>query len=306
MDACWSSVVPALVWKCTEWFQSSFRRKKVHKSPTSPGLISDTTQRIACTRHHRQGCNTLVHFCSNRSLCCVVYCPRFASLSGRACTSGSDADTRFQFHQVFAPSPRKPCEFNQSLKGVTLPSSLQTLNFGKEFNQSLEGVTMPSSLQTLTFGDWFDKSLEGVTLPSSLKTLTFGDAFDQSLEGVALPSSLQTLTFGDAFDQSLEGVTLPSSLQTLAFGSQFDQSRERVTLPSSLKSFSQRSVLVSSTWSVFEGDVRIYLWYSEDFARWVAYARCWSKTWNESGSDLWQRRMVYHGQKMSESRADWG
>jgi hypothetical protein len=39
------------------------------------------------------------------------------------------------------------CEFNQSLEGVTLPSSLQTLSFGENFNQSLERVTLPWSLQ---------------------------------------------------------------------------------------------------------------------------------------------------------------
>ncbi|CAK9043414.1 unnamed protein product [Durusdinium trenchii] len=130
-------------------------------------------------------------------------------------------------------------EYNQSLEGVTLPSSLLTLTFGIDFNQSLEGVTLPSSLQTLTFGYAFNQSLEGVTLPSSLQTLTFGYAFNQSLEGVTLPSSLQTLTFGYAFNQSfnqsLEGVTLPSSLQTLTFGYAFNQSFEGVTLPSSLQ-----------------------------------------------------------------------
>ncbi|CAK9043412.1 Probable serine/threonine-protein kinase fnkA (FNIP repeat-containing protein A) [Durusdinium trenchii] len=138
-------------------------------------------------------------------------------------------------------------EYNQSLEGVTLPSSLLTLTFGIDFNQSLEGVTLPSSLQTLTFGYAFNQSLEGVTLPSSLQTLTFGYAFNQSLEGVTLPSSLQTLTFGYAFNQSvtltfgpkfnqsLEGVTLPSSLQTLTFGREFNQSLAGVTLPGSLQ-----------------------------------------------------------------------
>ena len=97
---------------------------------------------------------------------------------------------------------------------ATVTDAIASVAFGHEFNQSLQGVTLPSSLQTLTFGWEFNQSLEGVTLPSSLHSLTFGNSFNQSLEGVALPSSLQTLTFGYYFDQSLEGVTLPSSLQT--------------------------------------------------------------------------------------------
>ena len=120
--------------------------------------------------------------------------------------------------------------FQQSLAGVTLPSSLQTLTFGFEFNQSLAGVALPSSLQTLTFGVEFNHSLAGVTLPSSLQTLSFGIEFNQSLAGVTLPSSLQTLTFGVEFNQSLAGVTLPSSLQTLTFGSLFAQSFHGTTL----------------------------------------------------------------------------
>ena len=89
-------------------FTATSSEKRCTTHPASPGLTSDTAQRIAGARHHGQGCNTLVHHCSNRSLCCMVYCPRFASLSRRACTSRSDADTRFQSHKVFAPSPRKP------------------------------------------------------------------------------------------------------------------------------------------------------------------------------------------------------
>eukprot|EP00434_Breviolum_minutum_P014721 symbB.v1.2.012980.t2/scaffold908.1/size153097/13 len=126
-------------------------------------------------------------------------------------------------------------EFDESLEGVTLPSSLQNLTFCGVFNQSLERVTLPSSLQNLTLGTHFDRSLEGVTLPSSLQNLTFGKQFNKSLEGVTLPSSLKNLTFGDRFNQSLEGVTLPSSLQKLTMGTQFNQSLEGVTLPSSLQ-----------------------------------------------------------------------
>ncbi|CAE7258852.1 unnamed protein product [Symbiodinium sp. CCMP2592] len=124
----------------------------------------------------------------------------------------------------------------QSLKGIQLPSSLQSLTFGKEFNQSLEGIQLPSSLQSLTFGEWFNQSLDGIQLPSSLQSLTFGLNFNQSLEGIQLPSSLQSLTFGQKFNQSLEGIQLPSSLQSLTFGNQFNQSMEGIQLPSSLQS----------------------------------------------------------------------
>eukprot|EP00913_Durusdinium_trenchii_P013969 g13116.t1 len=128
--------------------------------------------------------------------------------------------------------------FNESLKGVALPSSLLSLTFGSRFNQSLEGVTLPSSLQTLTFGDRFNKSLADVTLPSSLQSLTFGCCFDQSLETVIFPTSLHTLTFGSEFNQRLEGGKLPSGLQTLTFGVKFNQCLEGVTFPSSLQTLS--------------------------------------------------------------------
>eukprot|EP00435_Cladocopium_sp_Y103_P061201 s312_g22.t2 len=127
-------------------------------------------------------------------------------------------------------------DFNQSVERVTLPSSLQSLSFGDKFNQSLELVTFRSSLQSLSFGRHFNQRLERVTLPSSLQSLSFGDMFRQSLERVTLPSSLQSLSFGDAFNQSLELVTLPSSLQSLSFGHDFNQRLERVTFPSSLQS----------------------------------------------------------------------
>ena len=38
---------------------------------------------------------------------------------------------------------------------LKFPSTLESLNLGNSFNQSLEGVNLPSSLQTLTFGIMF-------------------------------------------------------------------------------------------------------------------------------------------------------
>ena len=87
-------------------------------------------------------------------------------------------------------------------------AAIVSMHLGADFHQSLAGVTLPSSLQTLTFGAEFNQSLAGVTLPSSLQTLTFGDLFNQSLADVTLPSSLQTLTFGSLFDESFAGTTL--------------------------------------------------------------------------------------------------
>ena len=108
-----------------------------------------------------------------------------------------------------------PDELDQSLAGVTLPSSLQTLTFGRNFDQSLAGVTLPNSLQILTFGRKFNQSLAGVTLPDSLQSLTFGRNFNQSLAGVALPHNLQTLTFGLGFNQSLKSCFIPCNLRRI-------------------------------------------------------------------------------------------
>ena len=76
-------------------------------------------------------------------------------------------------------------------------------------------VTLPVSLQSLEFGDMFDQSLGRVSLPSGLQTLIFGHSFNQSFEEVTLPSGLHNLEFGNNFVQSLEHVTLPSNLQSL-------------------------------------------------------------------------------------------
>ena len=60
--------------------------------------------------------------------------------------------------QIFTASSQKWYEIlifdklNRTLEKVSLPSSLQSLTFGRRFNQSLTGVILPSSLQSLTFG----------------------------------------------------------------------------------------------------------------------------------------------------------
>ena len=92
--------------------------------------------------------------------------------------------------------------FNKSLKGVALPSTLQTLSFRAFFNQSLEGVDFPSGLQNLTFGYYFNQPLDMVTLPSHLQSLELGLDFNQPLDQVCLPQ-LEDLIFGNYFNQSL-------------------------------------------------------------------------------------------------------
>ena len=126
--------------------------------------------------------------------------------------------------------------FNQSLENVNLPNGLQRIELGS-FNQSLENVTLPSSLQTIEFGLGFNQSLENVNLPNGLQTIAFGFQFNQSLENVILPSGLQAIHFGERFNQSLEKVNLPNGLQMIRFGLKFNQSLENVTLPSGLQTF---------------------------------------------------------------------
>ncbi|CAK9049541.1 Putative F-box and FNIP repeat-containing protein L60 [Durusdinium trenchii] len=117
---------------------------------------------------------------------------------------------------TLSPSSTLPLAMGStiSLQGVSWPSGLQSLSFGREFNRSLEGVTWPSGLQSLSFGGVFNQSLEGVALPNSLESLSFGFAFNQCLEGVAWPSGLQSIQFKRGFG-ALKRVNWPSSLQCL-------------------------------------------------------------------------------------------
>ena len=78
---------------------------------------------------------------------------------------------------------------SQELSGIQLPSSLQSLTFGRQFNQRLEGMQLPSSLQSLTFGRYFNQSLEGIQLPSSLQSLTFGQQFNRAWRASNYPEA---------------------------------------------------------------------------------------------------------------------
>lgn len=91
---------------------------------------------------------------------------------------------------------------------------------GNEFNQSLQGLVMPTSLESLSFGESFDQSLEGLDFPR-LRSLSFGyqllDSkgshfsrlrFNQSLHGLIFPE-LESLSVGEDFNQSLQGLQMP-------------------------------------------------------------------------------------------------
>ena len=74
----------------------------------------------------------------------------------------------------------EPSEAEFSLEGVTdlrtrsrvgllnPPKSLISFTFGDDFDESLKGLTLPNGLQNLIFGKQFNQSLERVNLPNSL------------------------------------------------------------------------------------------------------------------------------------------
>ena len=56
-------------------------------------------------------------------------------------------------------------DFNQSLRGVQLPSALQMSILRRVLSRSLRGTQFPGTLQMLTFGHDLNQSLEGIQLP---------------------------------------------------------------------------------------------------------------------------------------------
>ena len=98
---------------------------------------------------------------------------------------------------------------------MTLPSSLQSLNFGSKLNKGLPHVMLPSELLDWTSFRRFKRSLERKALGvGDNHNYTFCTGFDKSLNGVSFPRSLQNRFFGDGFNQALGASTFPSSLKT--------------------------------------------------------------------------------------------
>ena len=82
---------------------------------------------------------------------------------------------------------------------MTLPSSLQSLNFGRKLNKGLLHVMLPSELLDWTSFRRFKRSLERKALGDN-QNYTFCTGFDKSLNGVSFPRTLQNRSFGDGFN----------------------------------------------------------------------------------------------------------
>ena len=78
--------------------------KKSHSA--SREFTADALSNLARTRDCRKGCNTFLHFCSYRCVCCMVLHPRICSPWRRAVTRGSDKDSRYFLQRAFATSPK--------------------------------------------------------------------------------------------------------------------------------------------------------------------------------------------------------
>ncbi|EGG19751.1 hypothetical protein DFA_06851 [Cavenderia fasciculata] len=112
-----------------------------------------------------------------------------------------------------------------------LPSSLQSLVFGRDYNQRLSVGVLPSTLQSLVFGGVLPTLFQ-----SPMQSLMFGSDYNQRLSVGELPSSLQSLEFGDSYNHPITLGVLPSSLQSLKLGNDYNQPLSFTVLPSSLHS----------------------------------------------------------------------
>ena len=126
-------------------------------------------------------------------------------------------------------------DFNEPIRGVDWPASLQLLRFGGCFDQPVLRAVWPVYLQQLSFGISFDQPIAGISWPTTLRQLTFGYMFNQPILGVAWPTSLQRLVLGDRFNQPIRGVDWPASLRQVCFGESFNQPILGVVWPVSLQ-----------------------------------------------------------------------
>ncbi|CBJ31374.1 conserved unknown protein [Ectocarpus siliculosus] len=61
---------------------------------------------------------------------------------------------------------------------------------GRNFNQPIKDVRWPDSLQTLSFGEFFNQPIKQVSWPASLRELTVGRNFNQNTAGARWPPGL--------------------------------------------------------------------------------------------------------------------
>ena len=109
----------------------------------------------------------------------------------------------------------------ETLKSVTIPSSVTSLGYGCFAGTGLTSVTIPSSVTSL--GDecfWHCSSLKSVTIPSSVTSLgdrCFCNCW--SLKSVTIPSSVTSLGHMCFYGCGiLTSVTIPSSVTSLGKG----------------------------------------------------------------------------------------
>ncbi|KAK5574616.1 hypothetical protein RB653_009869 [Dictyostelium firmibasis] len=128
---------------------------------------------------------------------------------------------------------------NEDIYLGDIPSSVESLTFGRSFNQVLSAGLIPSSVKSLTFGRDFNQVLSAESIPSSVESLKFGNGFNQVLSSGSIPSSVKSLTFGDYFNQELSAGSIPSSVKSLTFGICFNKVLSAGLIPSSVESLIQ-------------------------------------------------------------------
>ncbi|GAM19067.1 hypothetical protein SAMD00019534_022420, partial [Acytostelium subglobosum LB1] len=116
-----------------------------------------------------------------------------------------------------------------------LPSTLQTLTYGRKYDKVIYPGSLPDSLISLTLSKKYNHPLVAGLLPLALQTLVFGSHFNQIIEVGILPRSLKKLSFGKRFNQLLNPGTLPALLEHLVFEGQYGQPFEKDTLPQTLR-----------------------------------------------------------------------
>lgn len=112
--------------------------------------------------------------------------------------------------------------FNQSLKNISFPPSIEKLSFGEMFAHPLADLAVLPKLLSLTLDCQSDAPTRGWKLPSTLRRLYCGEFismprhFCSSFSELVLPSSLVQLTMRNV-KEHLSSLALPESLEKLDF-----------------------------------------------------------------------------------------
>lgn len=135
--------------------------------------------------------------------------------------------------------------YNQELKNLILPDSLEKIGFYAFGGNKLETVNIPENVNYIGAYAFSDNKIKSINLPNTLSEIKDGTLLNNHLETIEIPESITTIGVYSFAENNLKEIIIPDQVNFIGGRAFFDNNLEKVILGEKVEEIGTSSYIAS-------------------------------------------------------------